>query len=121
MRKDKSKRQPQQLNQEPQHHSKGREKQSFGQILATELSKEDQKLLKKFRSKMNKLQHVLCPVCNESCPSIVLVEGKCRQCYSERIMSNRFSVENNMNPGEIPEEFQDLMEIEEMLISKAFT
>ncbi|PKY12906.1 hypothetical protein RhiirB3_322927, partial [Rhizophagus irregularis] len=70
---------------------------------------------------MDKLRHILCPVCNESCPSIVLVNGKCRRCYSEKIMPNKFSAENNMDPGEVPEELRDLTEIEEMLIARAFT
>ncbi|CAB4431675.1 unnamed protein product [Rhizophagus irregularis] len=69
-----------------------------------ELSSVDRKLLKNFCKKMDKLRHVLCPVCNKSCPSIVLVNGKCRRCYSEKIMPNKFSAENNMDPGEVPEE-----------------
>ena len=88
--------------------------QLIGQFPAAELNKDDRKLLKKFRTKMDKLQQVLCLVCNKSCAS-------CRRCYSEKIMPNRFSAENNMDPGEVPIELKDLMKIEEMLITKAFT
>ena len=34
---------------------------------------------------------------------------------------NKFSADNNMDPRDIPEELQDLTEIEEMLIARAFT
>ena len=39
----------------------------------------------------------------------------------EKDLPNKFSSGNNMDPGEVPEELQDLTEIEEMLISKVFT
>ncbi|CAG8687584.1 10113_t:CDS:2, partial [Gigaspora rosea] len=48
-------------------------------------------------------------------------EFDCRNCYSEKISPNKFSNENNMDPGEVPEELQGLTEIEEMLIAKVFT
>ena len=38
----------------------------------------------------------------------------------EKDLPNKFSSGNNMDPGEVPEELQDLTEIEEMLISKIF-
>ena len=87
----------------------------------TELSKIDRKLLNNFRKKMDKVQNVFCPVCNECSPSIVLVMGKCRRCYSEKIMPHKFSAENNMDPGNVPDELQGMTEIEEMLIAKVFT
>ncbi|CAG8503777.1 4193_t:CDS:2 [Paraglomus occultum] len=104
----------------PQHEH-GNTQQTFELPPAAKLSMADQKLLKDFHKRMDKLQHVVCPVCNESCPSIVLVKGKCQRCYSEKIMPNKFSADNNMDPGDIPEELQDLTEIEEMLIARAFT
>jgi len=105
---------------ETSQNSHGNTQQTLEQFPAAELNKVDRNLLKKFRNKMDNIKHVICPVCNESCPSIVLVNGKCRWCHSKK-MSNRFSEENNMDPGEVPEELQDLTEIEEMLIAKAFT
>jgi len=69
---------------------------------------------------MDKLQHILYPVCNESYPSIVLINGKkYRQCHCENF--NRFFTDNNINLEKVSEEFQDLTEIKEMLIVKAFT
>lgn len=91
------------------------------QSSATDINEIDRNLLKNFRDKMNKLQNVFCPVCKERFPSLVLVMGKCRRCYTEKISPNRFSNENNMDPGEVPAELQGLTEIEEMLIAKVFT
>ena len=101
---------PQQRNREPQ--------QTFP---AAELNRNDRKLLEKFRKKMNKLRYVTCPVCKESCPSMILVNKKCQRCSRETKMPNKFSAENNMDPGEVPEELQGLTEIEEMLIARVFT
>ncbi|CAG8559029.1 9051_t:CDS:10, partial [Scutellospora calospora] len=68
----------------------------------------------------NKLNHVYCLTCNEKFPSIVLVMGECYRCYSEKTLPKKFSLENNMDPGEVPEELQGLTEIEEMLIAQVF-
>ena len=84
------------------------------------LSEFERKLLKKFRGKVDKFEHTLCPTCNESFPSIVLVRGECRRCYSEKKSPKKFSSENNMDPGEVPDELQDLTEIEKMLIARVF-
>jgi len=83
---------------------------------ASVLSKSEKGLLRKFRDKVDKLKHSLCPVCNESFPSIVLVKGECRRCYSEK-SPKKFSSENDMDPGEMPKELQGLTELEEMLIA----
>ena len=83
-----------------------------------ELTEKDKELLEKFWKKMDNLKNVLCPICNERCPSIVLVQGKYRRCYMEKDLPNKFLSGNNMDPGEVPEELQDLTEIKEMLISK---
>jgi hypothetical protein len=50
----------------------------------------------------------------------VLVKGECRRCYTEKTTPKKFSAENNMDPGEVPEELQSLTEIEEMLIARVF-
>jgi hypothetical protein len=91
------------------------------EFLATELNEFDREILQKFRNKMDKLKHVFCPICKECCPSIVLVKGNCHRCHMEKSLFKKFSADNNMDPGEVPEELQDLTEIEEMLISKVFT
>ena len=84
------------------------------------LPKADQKLLNEFCSKVDKFTNNLCPVCNECFPSIEIVQGKCCRCYSKKKDLNKFSVRNNMDPGEVPEELQGLTQVEEMLIVQIF-
>ena len=38
----------------------------------------------------------------------------------KKILPNKFSVNNNMDPEEVPEKLQEFMKIEEMLILKVF-
>ncbi|GES80914.1 uncharacterized protein LOC105316640 [Rhizophagus clarus] len=94
-------------------------------------SESERKLLKKFRGKVDKFKHAHCPTCNESFPSITIVKGECRRYYSENATTKRknnmdpdntkrFSAENNMDPGEVPDELRDLTEIEKMLIARVF-
>ena len=64
------------------------------------LSESDRNLLKKFRKKVDKFEHTLCPTCNESFPSIELRKGKCIRCHKENL-PKRFTAENNMDPGEV--------------------
>ena len=84
------------------------------------LSESDRELLQKFCDKMNKLEHKICPVCNERFPSINLVLGMCRCCYGDKNEIKKFSRANNMDPGDVPEELKNLTEIEEMLIAQTF-
>jgi hypothetical protein len=84
------------------------------------LIESERKLLKKFRDKVDKFKHAHCPTCNEKFPSIIIVKGECRRCYSENATTKKFSAENNMDPGEVPDELRDLTEIEEMLIARVF-
>jgi len=53
-------------------------------------------------------------------PSIKVIKGVCRHCYYDKNLIKKFSAENNMDPGDIPEELQELTEIEEMLIAQIF-
>ena len=46
-----------------------------------------------------------------------LVQGTCRYYYTEKSPIKKFSSENNMNSGDVPEELKGLSEIEEMLIA----
>ncbi|CAG8668030.1 15340_t:CDS:2 [Cetraspora pellucida] len=48
------------------------------------------------------------------------IQEECCRCSSERITPKRFSSENDMDPEEVPEELQNLTEIEEMLIAQVF-
>ncbi|CAB4417166.1 unnamed protein product [Rhizophagus irregularis] len=84
------------------------------------LSESDRELLQKFRDKMNKLEHKICPVCNKRFPSINLILGMCRRCYGDKNEIKKFSRANNMDPGDVPEELKNLTEIEEMLIAQTF-
>ncbi|CAG8606715.1 20363_t:CDS:2 [Rhizophagus irregularis] len=81
------------------------------------LSESDCELLQKFRDKMNKLEHKICPVYNERFPSINLILGMCRRCYGNKNEIKKFSRANNMDPGDVPEELKNLTKIEEMLIA----
>jgi hypothetical protein len=83
------------------------------------LSQAEEELLSEFRERMDKIKHTYCPTCKENFPSIVLVKRECRRCNKEKPVK-RFSAENNMDPGEVPIELQDLTEIEEMLIARVF-
>ena len=85
------------------------------------LSKSDRFQLQKFHDKMDELKYSFCPVCNKSFPSIVILnEECCHHCYNEKEYPKKFSAENNIDPGNVPEELQELSEIEEMLITRVF-
>ncbi|CAG8821279.1 5323_t:CDS:1, partial [Racocetra fulgida] len=75
-------------------------------LSATNISISEQELLRKFRTKINKFQCILCPVCNERFLSIVLVNNMCRQCNAKITLLKKFSAENNMDPGKIPYELK---------------
>ncbi len=70
---------------------------------------------------MDDICYNLCPICNERIPSMTLVKGMCRCCHTENSLPKKFSAENNMDPGDVPEELKELSEIEEMLIAQVFT
>jgi uncharacterized protein DUF6570 len=114
--------QPQQnlLQQELQQNLSQQEPQQDCVENGQDLNKFDQSLLKKFRIKVDKFKYSFCPICNECFPSIVLTKGEYCHFFSEKTFPKKFSVENNMDPGEVPEELQELTEIEEMLIAQFF-
>ncbi|CAG8622461.1 21469_t:CDS:2 [Cetraspora pellucida] len=86
------------------------------------LAESDQNLLQNFRAEINKLTNTLCLVCNERFPSIELIKEECcRHCYYDKNVIKKFSKENNMDPGDVPEELQGLTEIEKMLIAQIFS
>ncbi|CAG8823378.1 15573_t:CDS:1, partial [Racocetra fulgida] len=43
---------------------------------------------------------------------------ECRHCHTEKTSTKKFSTENNIDPGNVPEELQGFTEIEEMLIAQ---
>ncbi len=57
---------------------------------------------------MDKFKHIFYPICKECCPSIILIKGKYHHYYIEKISSNKFFMNNNMDPKEVSEEFQEL-------------
>ncbi|PKK66708.1 hypothetical protein RhiirC2_784437 [Rhizophagus irregularis] len=78
---------------------------------------------------MNKLKHTFCFKCNERFPSVELIKGECcRRCHSDNRKVNntgnntlkKFSADNNMDLGEVPEELKGLTEIEETKIAQIF-
>src|SRR6266498_2825677 len=50
-------------------------------------------------------------------PSIKLIKGVCRHCYYDKNLLKRFSAENKMDPGDIPEELQELTDCFSILSS----
>ena len=78
-------------------------------------------MLQNFCNKMNNIQYNSYPVCSEWILSMTLVKGICYQCYMEKMNPKKFSKENNMDPGVVPEELKGLTKIEEMLIAQVFT
>ena len=51
---------------------------------------------------------------------MTIVNDMCRRCNKEK-GTKKFSKDNNMDPGEVPNELQGLTEVEEMLIAQVFT
>lgn len=75
-----------------------------------------------FRSKLDSLKSMpTCVVCKEKYPGIKIRQyngnSTCFRCISEK-HGHRFSIENNMDPGEQPVCLQRLTQIEEMLIAR---
>ncbi|RGB37621.1 hypothetical protein C1646_666084 [Rhizophagus diaphanus] len=77
------------------------------------------KLLRKFRSIISNFTNKFCNKCNERFPCITLIGDEYCRCHLEG-SPKKFSAENNMDPGEVPQELQDLTDIEEMLIAQVF-
>jgi hypothetical protein len=93
----------------------------YSRLSATTINEDELHMLKNFRNKMDNIYYKLCNVCNERIPSLTLIREMCRRCYNEKNTPKKFSAENNMDPGEVPEELKTLTEIEEMLIAQVFT
>ncbi|RIA78710.1 hypothetical protein C1645_842546 [Glomus cerebriforme] len=108
------------LENNDEHRNNQEELHSDNSVNIQQLSESDHLLLQKFRTEINKLEQKLYPVCNERFTSIILVKGMCHRCYSDKNDPKKFSAENNMDPGDVPEELSCLSEIEEMLIAQVF-
>ncbi|CAG8734062.1 10885_t:CDS:1 [Rhizophagus irregularis] len=87
---------------------------------STTISEDDHKVLQKFRNKMDNIQYNTCLEYNEWIPDMTLIMGKYRHCYNDKKIPKKFFADNNMDPGEVPDELQGLTNIEEMLIAQVF-
>ncbi|CAG8823248.1 16919_t:CDS:2, partial [Gigaspora rosea] len=87
---------------------------------STILDEFDKVLLRQFHDKVAKLKHLECSTYKECFPSITLVVGEYRRCYNKKTLPKKFLFDNNIDPGEVPKELQELTEIEEMLIAQVF-
>ncbi|CAG8584286.1 19043_t:CDS:2 [Racocetra fulgida] len=83
-----------------------------------QLPEPDRVLLQNFHAEINKLVNKLCSICKEYFLLVELIEQRCRCCYYDKGVIKKFSKENNMDPGDVPEKLKGLTEIEEMLILK---
>ncbi len=88
---------------------------------ATTISEEEISMLQDFWKKMDDICYKLCNVCNERIPSMTINKEMCKRCYSDNNTPKKFLAENNMDPGDVPDELKALNEIEEMLIAQIFT
>ncbi|GBC10956.2 uncharacterized protein LOC114518658 [Rhizophagus irregularis DAOM 181602=DAOM 197198] len=87
---------------------------------STKISENDHKVLQKFCNKMDNIQYNTCPECNERISNMTLIMGECRHYHNDKKTPKKFSADNNMDPGEVPDELQGLTDIEEMLIAQVF-
>src|SRR5436853_6411128 len=71
---------------------------------------------------MDNINYKVCSICSERIPCMILINNiTCRRCHTEKHVPKKFSADNNMDPGEVPDELKGLTEIEEMLIAQVFT
>ena len=78
--------------------------------------------MEEFCTKQNKWHEELCSVCHELWPTRISASKgayTCTRCKRDHKKPKLFSVDNDMHPGNVPKELQDLTQIEEMLIARA--
>ena len=68
------------------------------------------------------LRHYHCVICKEAWPLSASRQQifTCSRCKRDRKPCRLYSAENDMDPGSVPAELQDLSEVEELLIARAF-
>ena len=67
------------------------------------------------------LQHRQCTICKEAWPARQNLASEvyiCYRCKRDKKSPKKFSVENDMDPGIVPQQLKDLTQVEEMLISR---
>lgn len=73
---------------------------------------------KEFDNAVAKTTINVCNNCNKGFPTIKILKGiNCSTC-SKTTTIKKFTSENNMDPGDVPEELQNLSYIEQMLIAR---
>jgi hypothetical protein len=67
------------------------------------------------------LEHRQCTMCKEAWPTrpnLVSEVYICYRCKRDKKSPKKFSAENDMDPGTVPEQLRGLTQVEEMLISR---
>ncbi len=72
-----------------------------------------------FHNKLASYDFQECPHCNESFPitNPSSTSGGCTRCKRDKYQPKLYSRENNMDPGNVPDQLQDLTQVEELLIA----
>lgn len=80
-----------------------------------------QSAMNNFQRKQEELKHQLCTVCHEVWPTITKPKHIfiCTHCKRDKGQPKRFSSQNDMDPGPVPECLKSLSQVEEMLIARA--
>lgn len=79
--------------------------------------------MSKFHERQSKWEHQLCNVCHEVWPTQTCLKDDtstytCTRCKRDKGNPKRYSSENDMDPGVVPECLQKLSQVEEMLIAR---
>ncbi len=74
-----------------------------------------------FHLDQERLEHRQCTVCKEAWPTRQNLKSEtytCYRCKRDKKSPKKFSAENDMDPGIVPEQLKGLTQVEEMLISR---
>ncbi len=75
----------------------------------------------RFHLDQERLEHRQCTVCKEAWPTRQNLASEvfiCYRCKRDKKSPKKFSAENDMDPGTVPEQLRGLTQVEEMLISR---
>ena len=75
--------------------------------------------MREFHKKQNQWENRICTTCHEVWPARTGDSATCTRCKRDTNEVKRYSRDNDMWPGEVPECLRDLTQIEEMLIARA--
>ena len=74
-----------------------------------------------FHLDQERLEHRQCTICKEAWPTRQNLASEvfiCYRCKRDKKSPKKFSAENDMDPGTVPEQLRGLTQVEEMLISR---